>query len=56
MFIDLIGAEGGVENILWWVGNLPNVTALWVYLLVAHECLLGFVLFSEEDTSCDLSV
>lgn len=56
VLMEFIGVEGGAENVLWWVGNLPNVPALWVCLLVAHVCLLGFRVFSEEDASCDLSV
>lgn len=39
---------------LWWVGDVSNVIALWVYLLVALLCLLGFIAFSEEGKSCDL--
>lgn len=67
MLTELIGV--GVENIssveninsvenigtsFVWMGNFPNVAALWVLLMVARVYLLGFIVFNEEDTFCDL--
>lgn len=61
MLTELIGV--GVENIssvenigasFVWMGNFPNVAALWVFLMVARVYLLGFIVFNEEDTFCDL--
>lgn len=47
-------AERILAILLWWLGNLPDVTALWACLLVAHVDLQGFKVFREEDVSCDL--